>query len=123
MPSFVKVGRKWHYLYRAIDRDGTPVDSMLSERRAIASAKCFFTQAREVMGQNPPVLQIWPTQPGAISNRMCITLLPLHRYYVKLCLWQALLFTLQGTIPQQDHQATGTRQDGSRYFATIWSGS
>ena len=41
------------YLYRAIDRDGNLVDSMLSEHRDMDSAKRFFTQAREVVGHKP----------------------------------------------------------------------
>src|SRR5689334_791911 len=48
--TYVEVGGRWCYLYRAIDRDGNLVDSMLSEHRDIASAKRFFTQAREVVG-------------------------------------------------------------------------
>lgn len=51
--TYVKVSGKWHYLYRAIDRDGNLVDSMLSEKRDMASAKRFFTQAREVVGHKP----------------------------------------------------------------------
>src|SRR6058998_2782410 len=31
--TYVKVGGKWHYLYRAIDRDGNLVDSLLSKQR------------------------------------------------------------------------------------------
>src|SRR5438552_3646146 len=31
--TYVKVGGQWHYLYRAIDRDGNLVDSMLSQNR------------------------------------------------------------------------------------------
>src|SRR6266508_1557434 len=51
--TYVKVGGKWHYLYRAIDRDGNLVDSMLSEKRDMASAKKFFAQAKEVVGHKP----------------------------------------------------------------------
>jgi putative transposase len=51
--TYLKVGGRWHYLYRAIDRDGNLVDSMLSEHRDMASAKRFFTQAREVIGHKP----------------------------------------------------------------------
>jgi putative transposase len=47
------VGGKWHYLYRAIDRDGNLVDSMLSEKRDMASAKRFFAGAKEVVGHKP----------------------------------------------------------------------
>lgn len=49
----MKVSGKWHYLYRAIDRNGNLVDSMLSEKRDIVSAKRFFAQARGVVGHKP----------------------------------------------------------------------
>ncbi len=51
--TYLKVGGKWCYLYRAIDRDGNLVDSMLSEHRDMKAAKTFFTQAREVVGYRP----------------------------------------------------------------------
>lgn len=51
--TYLKVGGKWHYLYRAIDRDGNLVDSMLSEHRDLEAAKCFFKQAKEVTGCVP----------------------------------------------------------------------
>jgi putative transposase len=46
--TFIKVHGRWHYLYRAIDRDGALVDVMLSERRDLAAAKAFFRSARTV---------------------------------------------------------------------------
>lgn len=51
--TYVKVSGKWCYLYRAIDRDGNLVDSMLSEHRDMQAAKRFFTQAKEVVGRKP----------------------------------------------------------------------
>src|SRR5436309_383030 len=51
--TYVKVGGKWCYLYRAIDRDGNLVDSMLSQHRDMDAAKQFFTQARQVVGHKP----------------------------------------------------------------------
>jgi putative transposase len=51
--TYVKVGGKWCYLYRAIDRDGNLVDSMLSEHRDMDSAKRFLKQAKEVTGCTP----------------------------------------------------------------------
>ena len=51
--TYVKVGGKWHYLYRAIDRDGNLVDSMLSKNRDMAAAKRFFAQAKDVTGCTP----------------------------------------------------------------------
>ena len=51
--TYIKVGGKWCYLYRAIDRDGNLVDSMLSEHRDMEAAKRFFKGAREVTGCVP----------------------------------------------------------------------
>jgi putative transposase len=51
--TYLKVGGRWCYLYRAIDRDGNLVDSMLSEHRDMVAAKRLFTQAREVVGHKP----------------------------------------------------------------------
>ncbi len=51
--TYLKVGGKWHYLYRAIDRDGNLVDSMLSKHRDMEAAKRFFAQAKLVVGHAP----------------------------------------------------------------------
>ncbi len=51
--TYIKVGGVWKYLYRAIDRDGKLVDSMLSEHRDMDAAKRFFRAALEVAGDAP----------------------------------------------------------------------
>jgi len=51
--TYVKVDGRWCYLYRAIDADGTLVDSILSETRNMDAAKRFFTHARAVVGHTP----------------------------------------------------------------------
>src|SRR5437762_2052566 len=53
MKLYIKVNGKWRYLYRAVDRDGNLVDSMLSKRRNMLAAKRFFKQAKEVTGCTP----------------------------------------------------------------------
>ena len=40
--KYLKVKGRWCYLYRAIDRDGNLVDSMLSPTRDMAAAQRFF---------------------------------------------------------------------------------
>jgi transposase-like protein len=40
--TYLKVKGKWCYLYRAIDREGNLVDSMLSATRDMAAAQRFF---------------------------------------------------------------------------------
>jgi transposase-like protein len=51
--TYLKVGGRWAYLYRAIDRDGNLVDTMLSEHRDMAAAQAFFRSAKSVTGVTP----------------------------------------------------------------------
>ena len=51
--TYIKVGGKWWYLYRAIDHDGNLVDSRLSEKRDMNAAQEFFKQALAVVGHAP----------------------------------------------------------------------
>ncbi|MBA3946788.1 MAG: IS6 family transposase [Herpetosiphonaceae bacterium] len=51
--TYIKVRGVWKYLYRAIDRDGNLVDSMLSEKRDMDAAKRFFRRALDVAEQTP----------------------------------------------------------------------
>lgn len=51
--TYIKVNGKWCYLYRAIDRDGNLVDSMLSEHRDMQAARRFFAGAKQVVGHKP----------------------------------------------------------------------
>src|ERR687893_1401656 len=51
--TYIRVGGAWKYLYRAIDRDGNLIDSMLSEHRDMDAAKRFFKGALEITEQAP----------------------------------------------------------------------
>ncbi len=51
--TYIKVHGRWCYLYRAIDRDGNLVDSLLSETRDLKAARRFFRGARAVVGHAP----------------------------------------------------------------------
>src|ERR671933_1050124 len=51
--TYIRVGGVWKYLYRAIDRAGNLVDSMLSEHRDMEPAKRFFQAALDVAEQPP----------------------------------------------------------------------
>ena len=52
--TYVKVAGRWCYLYRAIDRDGDLLDSMLSEHRDKHAARRFLRRLVEVAGHKPP---------------------------------------------------------------------
>jgi putative transposase len=51
--TYLKVNRRWCYLYRAIDRSGVLVDVMFGEHRDMAAAKAFFRSAKTVTGLTP----------------------------------------------------------------------
>src|SRR6478736_4350786 len=40
--TYIKIRGQWRYLYRAIDRHGTPVDFLLTATRDLKAAKRFF---------------------------------------------------------------------------------
>lgn len=40
--TYVKVGKVWKYLYRAVDKDGAAIEFMLSAKRDVSAAKRFF---------------------------------------------------------------------------------
>ena len=49
----MKVAGRWCYLYRAIDRDGQLIDSMLSEQRDKHAARRFLRRLLDVAEQRP----------------------------------------------------------------------
>ena len=51
--TYLRVRGRWAYLYRAIDRDGHLVDTMLSEHRDMAAAQAFFRSAKAATGITP----------------------------------------------------------------------
>jgi transposase-like protein len=51
--TYLKVRGRWTYLYRAIDRDGNLVDTMLSEHRDMAAAQAFLRSAKAATGVAP----------------------------------------------------------------------
>ena len=45
--TYVKVARRWVYLYRAIDQFGQVIDVLVAETRDLAATRRFFTRALE----------------------------------------------------------------------------
>jgi putative transposase len=51
--TYLKVRGQWRYLYRAVDRNGNLIDTMLSEHRDMKAAQAFFRSAKATMGFRP----------------------------------------------------------------------
>ena len=64
--TYVKVKGKWSYLYRAMDREGNLVDSLLSATRDMNAAQRLFRGALSVINQAP----IQVTTDGTIRTRV-----------------------------------------------------
>ena len=45
--TYIKIRGQWRYLYRAIDKHGTPVDFLLTAKRDLDAAKRFFRKMLE----------------------------------------------------------------------------
>lgn len=43
--TYIKIKSVWHYLYRAVDKEGKTIDFMLSKKRDKKAAKRFFIKA------------------------------------------------------------------------------
>ena len=51
--TYIKVGGRWCYVYRAIDGSGALVDVTFSDKRDMAAAKAFFRSAKATTGVTP----------------------------------------------------------------------
>jgi len=54
--TYLKIGNRWHYLYRAIDEHGQIIDVYLSDRRNAEAARTFFQQAIDTSDGTPTQL-------------------------------------------------------------------
>ena len=52
--TYVRVGGKWRYLFRAVDKHGRLIASMLSHRRDTGAAYRFLRKALRTMSDCPP---------------------------------------------------------------------
>lgn len=69
--TYIKIKGKWHYLYRAIDKNGNTLDWMLSRNRNKKSAKRFFKKVLDnAYTVDPRVINVdkSPTFPPALSE-------------------------------------------------------
>jgi len=110
--TYVSAKGKWSYLYRAIDRDGNLVDSMVSEKRDMEAAKRFFKPAVDVVGHTPERVTTdgHDSYPRAIRETLGSDVLHRTNRYLNNRL-------------QQDHRGIEQRYYPMRGFGSVGSAS
>ena len=69
---YISIRAKWHYLYRAVDKQGKTVDFLLRRDRGIAAAQAFF---RKALATNAPRVPRKVTLDGHVPSRRALWLL------------------------------------------------
>jgi putative transposase len=110
--TYIKVQGKWCYLYRAIDRDGNLIDSMVSEKRDMDAAKRFFQQALQTVGHAPERVTTdgHDSYPRAIRETLGTDVLHRTNKYLNNRL-------------EQDHRGIKQRYYAMRGFGSLTSAS
>jgi transposase-like protein len=54
--TYVRIGGRWKYLFRAVDKHGPFIASMLSDRRDTGAAYRFLRKALKTLKAFPPIL-------------------------------------------------------------------
>jgi transposase-like protein len=102
--TYIPIRGKWHYLYRAVDKQGKTVDFLLRRDRGIAAAQAFF---RKALATN---LNRWPrkvTLDGHVPSHRALRLLRREDprwLHVKIRSCKYL-----NNIVEQDHRAIKRR--------------
>jgi transposase-like protein len=102
--TYVSIRGKWHYLYRAVDKQGKTVDFLLRRDRGIAAAQAFF---RKALATN---LNRWPrkvTLDGHVPSHRALRLL--RREDPKWLLVKVRSCKYLNNIVEQDHRTIKRR--------------
>jgi transposase-like protein len=81
----VRVGGRWKYLFRAVDKHGQLIDFMLSDRRNTRAAYRFLRKALKMMSDYPPgsittdTLASYPKAIGRLQNEGLLPKEVVHR--------------------------------------------
>jgi transposase-like protein len=100
----VSVRGRWNYLYRAVDREGKSIHSLLCLDRTVGSAQEFFRQAVKVSGSP------WPQKINLDGNTA--THLGLRLLGEEDARWQSVKVRVRrylNNIVEQDHRAIKQR--------------
>jgi transposase-like protein len=112
--TYISIKGKWHYLYRAVDKQGRSVDFVLRQDRGIAAAQAFFRKALAAHADRAP-RKI--TLDGHISSHRALRLLrrehPAWRRVSVRC------SKYLNNIIEQDHRAIKRRCASMKGFKSF----
>ncbi|MDQ3684492.1 MAG: IS6 family transposase [Acidobacteriota bacterium] len=77
--TYVKVGKSWKYLYRALDKEGQTIDFMLSAKRDISAARRFFKKVMSADHRRLPFsisVDKYASYPKAFTSSQADKVLP-----------------------------------------------
>jgi transposase-like protein len=102
--TYISIKAKWHYLYRAVDKQGKTVDFLLRRDRGIAAAQAFF---RKALATNAPRVPRKVTLDGHVPSQRALWLLR-HEHS---CWRNVKVRTCKylNNIIEQDHRAIKRR--------------
>jgi transposase, IS6 family len=112
--TYVRVGGRWTYLYRAVDSTGATIDFLLSETRDLISARRFFQKALAAPGHpRPRVINVDgnPSYPAAIEE------LKQERELGRRCRCRVVPYL--NNIVEQDHRSIKRRVNASLGFRSF----
>ena len=66
--TYIKIAKRWHYLFQAIDEHGQIVDVYLSDRRDRATAEAFFASALDTTVTPRRVTTGYPSGEGELVS-------------------------------------------------------
>jgi transposase, IS6 family len=116
--TYLRVGGKWTYLYRAVDSTGDTIDFLLSPKRDADAAKRFFQKAlRSPNHPRPRVINVDgnPAYPKVIED------LKRTRELGRRCRCRPVRYL--NNVVEQDHRAIKRRvraSQGFRSFSSAW---
>ncbi len=112
--TYVKVGKEWKYLYRALDKEGQTIDFMLSAKRDINAAKRFFKKMMRADHRRLPFsisVDNYASYPAAFSASQQEGILPLD------CKLRRTKYLTN--IVEQDHRFVRRRWRSMQCFRTF----
>jgi transposase-like protein len=112
--TFVNIKGNWHYLYRAVDKQGRTIDFYLSQTRGITAAQAFFRKALAThCGHGPHKVTLDGHRPSHRALRL------LRREHV---VWRRITVRSSkylNNIVEQDHRAIKAKCRAMKSFQSF----